>query len=187
MDPGADDVRRREFYQLKDAILFPKPVQQPYPPIMLGGGGKGLLRVAAKHADAINIVSDVGKVGYIKLADTNRFTDARFKEKVRFLRQEAARHGRDAKAVKISHVIFSPMLTDSSAATRQMAETMAGMIGISPDDVRRSPIFLIGTPEECVAELKRRAREWELSEIVFSGSLGEAGMRRVANEVMPHV
>src|SRR5262249_9572586 len=40
-----------EFYQLKDAILWPKPVQRPHPPILLGGGGKGLLRIAAKHAD----------------------------------------------------------------------------------------------------------------------------------------
>ncbi len=176
-----------EFYQLKDAILFPKPVQQPHPPIMLGGGGNGLLRLAAKHADAINIISDVGKAGYIKLANTSRFTDASFKERVHFLRAEAGRHGRDPRAVKISHVIFSPILTDSSAATKQMAENMAGMMGVSPDDLRRSPIFLIGTPEECIAELKRRAREWELSEIVFSWSLGEAGMRKVAKEIMPHV
>jgi hypothetical protein len=61
------------------------------------------------------------------------------------------------------------------------------MTGVLPEDVRRSPIFLIGTPEEWVRELKRRTREWELSEIVFSWSLGEAGMRTLAKEVLPHV
>jgi probable F420-dependent oxidoreductase len=175
------------FYQLKDAIQFPKPVQKPHPPIVLGGGGKGLLRIAAKHADMVNLISDVGKAGYIKLANTNKFTDASFKEKVRFLREEAARLGRDPQAIKISHVVFQPILTDSTAATQQMAENMAGMVGVSPDDIRRSPIFLIGTSEECVTELQRRAREWELSEVVFSWSLGEAGMRKLAQEVLPHV
>lgn len=176
-----------EFYQLQDAIQFPKPVQKPHPPIVLGGGGKGLLRVAAKHADRVNIISDVGKAGYINMAKTSKFSDASFKEKVRFLREEAQRYGRDPQAVKISNVVFQPVLTDSAAATKQMTENMAGMLGMSPDDVRRAPIFLIGTPEEWVVELQRRAREWDLSEVVFSWSLGEAGMQRVGKEVLPHV
>ncbi len=176
-----------EFYHLKDAIQFPKPAQKPHPPIVLGGGGKGLLRLAAKHADAVNIIADVGKTGYIKLANTSKFSDASFKEKVRFVREEAARNGRDAKAVKISNVVFQPILTDSTAASQQMTENMAGMMRTSPDDVRHSPLFLIGTPDEWVTELKRRAREWELSETVFSWSLGEAGMRTLAKEVLPHV
>ena len=50
-----------EFYHFKDAILWPKPIQKPCPPIIVGGGGKGLLRVAAKHADILNIIPDAGK------------------------------------------------------------------------------------------------------------------------------
>jgi alkanesulfonate monooxygenase SsuD/methylene tetrahydromethanopterin reductase-like flavin-dependent oxidoreductase (luciferase family) len=135
----------------------------------------------------VNIISDVGKAGYINMAKTRKFSDDAFKEKVRFVREEAQRHGRDPKAVKISNVIFQPMLTDSPAATRAMAENMAGMLHMSPDDIRRAPIFLLGTPEEWVVELKRRQREWDLAEVVFSWSLGDAGMRKVAKEVMPHV
>ena len=30
-----------EFYHLKDAILWPKPIQKPCPPIIVGGGGNG--------------------------------------------------------------------------------------------------------------------------------------------------
>ncbi|HLI81794.1 MAG TPA: LLM class flavin-dependent oxidoreductase, partial [Candidatus Binataceae bacterium] len=32
-----------EFYHLKNATLWPKPIQKPRPPIIVGGGGKGLL------------------------------------------------------------------------------------------------------------------------------------------------
>src|SRR5262249_4470576 len=39
-----------------DAILEPKPVQKPHPPIMIGGGGEQLtLRAVARLADACNV------------------------------------------------------------------------------------------------------------------------------------
>lgn len=41
-----------EFYQAKDAICNPKPVQKPHPPIMIGGGGeKYTLKIAAEIGD----------------------------------------------------------------------------------------------------------------------------------------
>lgn len=42
-------------YQLASAIAEPKPVQQPYPPIWIGGSGrKRTLRITAEYADAWN-------------------------------------------------------------------------------------------------------------------------------------
>ncbi len=175
-----------EFYKLTDAILWPKPIQKPHPPILLGGGGKGLLRVAAKHADIVNIISDAGKPGYISLANIAKLTDDNFRSKVAFLREEAKRVGRDPQSIQISNVIFQTIITDSPPATQSMAEAMAPMFNTTPEGMIHSPLALIGTPEQCIAELKRRTKVWELSQVVFSYS-GDGNLRRLAEEVLPNV
>jgi len=116
-----------EFYKLTGAVSSPKPVQRPHPPILLGGGGKGLLRIAAKHADVVNIISDSGKPGYISLAEVAKLTDESFRAKIKFLRDEAAKVGRNPAKIRISNVIFTTMVTDSAATTQSMAAAMAPM------------------------------------------------------------
>ncbi|NKY55523.1 LLM class flavin-dependent oxidoreductase [Nocardia flavorosea] len=44
-----------EHLRLSGAFGNPKPVQRPYPPIMIGGRSDALLRVIAEHADLWNI------------------------------------------------------------------------------------------------------------------------------------
>jgi probable F420-dependent oxidoreductase len=171
-------------YQLQDALLYPKPSRQPE--ILLGGGGKGLLRVAAKHADVVNIIADVGANGYISTAEAAKLTDDSFRAKVRFLRDEAARHGRDGKAIRISNVAFTTMLTGSAEQTRNACEAMAGFFGIPADAVPRTPLALVGTPDEVAAEIGRRQRDWGVSQVVFSAR--EPGLvERLAREVLPLV
>ena len=44
-----------QYYQLADARSEPKPVQRPYPPFVIGGGGEKLtLRIVAQYADVWN-------------------------------------------------------------------------------------------------------------------------------------
>lgn len=38
-----------EFISFKDVEMFPKPIQKPYPPILIGGGEKGLSEVALRR------------------------------------------------------------------------------------------------------------------------------------------
>src|SRR5271155_2869950 len=43
------------YYQVRDLTLWPRPVQRPGPPLIIGGGGKRVLTFAARHADIVSI------------------------------------------------------------------------------------------------------------------------------------
>jgi F420-dependent oxidoreductase-like protein len=43
------------YYRLEEAPCEPKPLQQPHPPIMVGGSGLGAIRLAAKYATTWNM------------------------------------------------------------------------------------------------------------------------------------
>ena len=76
------------YYQLKDARSEPKPVQKPWPPFVIGGGGEKLtLRVVAKHADIWNSTG----------ASVEEFT-----HKVNVLHQHCREIGRDPKEITLS-------------------------------------------------------------------------------------
>ena len=44
-----------KYYQAKGAILDPKPVQKPHPPLMFGGVGTRMLRLAGQYSDVCHI------------------------------------------------------------------------------------------------------------------------------------
>jgi F420-dependent oxidoreductase-like protein len=88
-----------EFYTVNEAILEPKPVQKPHPPILIGGGGeKYTLRYLAELGDACNLFGDYqtvqGKLDILQehCADVGRDYDEILKTKHEslFIRETAA-------------------------------------------------------------------------------------------------
>jgi len=76
------------YYQLKEARCEPKPIQRPWPPLVIGGGGeKVTLRIVAEHADVWNFAG--GPV-------------EDFTRKVGILREHCAAVGRDPAAIRLS-------------------------------------------------------------------------------------
>jgi alkanesulfonate monooxygenase SsuD/methylene tetrahydromethanopterin reductase-like flavin-dependent oxidoreductase (luciferase family) len=76
------------YYQLKEARLEPKPLQQPHPPFVIGGAGEQLtLRVVARYADVWNSMP----------ADA-----ATFERKLGILHDHCAKVGRDPKEIEAS-------------------------------------------------------------------------------------
>ncbi|MGA2111776.1 MAG: LLM class F420-dependent oxidoreductase [Anaerolineales bacterium] len=51
------------YFHVREAILEPKPVQKPHPPVMIGGSGEQLtLRAVARQADACNLFGSPAEV-----------------------------------------------------------------------------------------------------------------------------
>jgi F420-dependent oxidoreductase-like protein len=123
------------FYELSDAPLEPKPVQQPHPELMIGGGGeKVTLRIVAKHADRWNIwggPKTVAKKGAI-------------------LDEHCAAVGRDPKAVKRS-ANMSLLITDKKSDIDTLAENIGKRMGPHVADPRDT--CLAGTPEQIREQL----------------------------------
>ncbi len=50
---------RGKYFKIEEAILEPKPVQKPHPPVLIGGSGEQLtLRVVARVGNATNLFGD---------------------------------------------------------------------------------------------------------------------------------
>ena len=79
------------------------------------------------------------------------------------------------------------MITNTEEEGVQMAEALAGGFGLDPADAPRMPMALVGTPEQCVAELQRREREWGIEHLVISGGAGPEAIGRFAREILPHI
>jgi probable F420-dependent oxidoreductase len=177
-----------EFYRLTDAISMPKPLQKPHPPILLGGSGKGLLRVAARHADIVNMTADVGRAGTVDLGEVARFNEAAFVAKGEFVRAEARAAGRDPQTLALSSIVFMLMMTDTKEAGDAVASNIGAMYGVGPADARRVPLALIGTPDEIIQEVQRREREWGVTLTIISGTRRDAAnLGRFMRDVLPHV
>jgi alkanesulfonate monooxygenase SsuD/methylene tetrahydromethanopterin reductase-like flavin-dependent oxidoreductase (luciferase family) len=48
------------YYRIKEAVMKPRPIQQPRPPIMIGASGPTMLKHAARYADTCNFVGSAG-------------------------------------------------------------------------------------------------------------------------------
>lgn len=171
-----------EFYHLREAFLPAKPVQRPHPPVLFGGSGKGLLRIAAREADVVNVIVDTGRAGTVLPSEIAKLSEDGFRKKLDFVRQEARGYGREPT---LSTTIFVLAVTDTTAEAEQIRQGMAAGFGLAGETVRRMPIALVGTADECAEELRRREREWGIAHLILSAASGMAVIDRFAAEVLP--
>jgi len=148
---GETVTHRGRFYTLESAHVGPPPIQRPHPPIILGGGGPRMLRLAARHAQIVSLAPRMSDAGRPML----RGVTDRAAERAALLVREAA--GPRAAAMDIDvfvadvGVIGGPAPLASSLAARVKSAGPAAIGG--------SPHLLYGTlPQLREAMLRRRER-----------------------------
>ncbi len=173
-------------YQLRDAVLWPKPIQKPYPPIIVGGAGRPIVRIAARHADISNITWELGRAGKFDTLYLTEFDEARFKERIDYMAEQCEKNGRPRDAVAVSNLIGSCVVTDSEAATAKTVDGIGRALGFTPEQVRHCPMLLVGTPEACIKELRGRVKTFGVSQFIVT-TKSEKTVRTLGERVFPHV
>ena len=138
---------------------MPKPVQKPYPPILIGGGGKRVLSYAAREADIIGINGTM-TAGVVGPDAISTMTADAVTEKVNIV---VAAAGNRLADIEMNIRSFFVKVTDDAAGT--MAG-VAQMIGVETAMVGETPFALIGPPSKLIEDLIARRDRWGFSYII---------------------
>jgi probable F420-dependent oxidoreductase len=138
----------------------------PRPALVMGGGGRRMLTLAAQEADivSINVKLASGLLGPDRGASA---TDASVRAKVATVKEAAGARLNDLVLQIEAH--FVAVTDDRSGAYERAAET----VGLHPEDARRSPHVLIGSVGEICEGLQRVREELGISYICMSGAHAE--------------
>jgi probable F420-dependent oxidoreductase len=124
-------------YRISDLDGTPKPVQRPHPPILVGGGGRKLLAVAARQADVIQVMPRIQGPG--QPINAGEFTAATYKDKIDHIKAVAGKRFPD---IELGTQLLLATVTDDPDGA--VAEFAAGH-GIRGDDLRDSPLVAVGS------------------------------------------
>ncbi len=154
-----------DHYTITDHHGFPKPVQRPYPPIIIGGGGKRVLSIAAREADTVGVNGTLNS-GVIGLEAIATMTADAVADKVAIVAEAAQAAGR-LDQIEMNIRTFFVSVTDDRA--KRVAD-MAAMIGVEPAMIEASPFALIGSATKIAEDLIERREQYGFSYVIVGGA-----------------
>jgi alkanesulfonate monooxygenase SsuD/methylene tetrahydromethanopterin reductase-like flavin-dependent oxidoreductase (luciferase family) len=137
---NASSSFKGKYYSIEDAICNPKPLQEPYPNIMIGGSGeKYLLKVVAKHADRYN-----HPCGSVEL----------LKQKTSKLKEHCRTIGRNPKEIQYSILVSCLVGEDINMVNHILNQRKNQVHGMQ--QVREAEnASLVGLPENITSALNK--------------------------------
>jgi len=143
-----------QHYHVRDMVGYPRPIQQPHPPLMIGGARKRMLSLAAREANIIALATKVYADGRHDFVDSTGPAIAR---KVQWIREAAGpRYGELELHIHVGGVIVTP-------GREEVAESMAPTVGLSGEQLLDCVQALIGTEDQIVADLLQRREQYGIS------------------------
>lgn len=126
-----------KYYKINKPPYNPPNLQEPHPPILIGGGGeKRTLRIVAKYADAANVSG----------------TPEEVKHKFDVLDGYCKEYDRDPKSIK--RTIQIPLfLSDNQSFKERVLQGMVAMRGGTPEEAAKG--ILLGGVEEVKEQVAR--------------------------------
>ena len=152
------------YYRVSGLPGMPRPASAPRPPILLGGGGRRILTLAAREADivAFNVSLLPGRLN----APPGRSASAEsVAQRVAWVREAAGDRYQSIESQVYIHVVR--VCTDWAAA----AADIGARFDLSPTEVLESPHLLVGTVDEIVDDLLERRDKYGFSYIGISAAV----------------
>ncbi|MFB3890000.1 MAG: LLM class F420-dependent oxidoreductase [Candidatus Bathyarchaeia archaeon] len=156
-----------KYYQVKDALCVPAPMQKPHPPILMGGSGEHLtLRMVARYADACNLFGGAKTV----------------RAKLEALRKHCKAVGRNYDEIlksSLGHLVIGATPEEVAANVRRDQKP-----GQTDEQYEDSTIY--GTPEQVIAKIQQLLDvgiQYVMLNFDFPNE--EKALRLFAKEVMP--
>jgi probable F420-dependent oxidoreductase len=150
-----------EHYTVRGAKILPRPLQRPHPPLMIGGGGPRVLRLAARHADIVTFAPQVSASGRARL---DALTEKDLTERVMRFRAAA---GERAERIELNVFVFDAAVTDRA---RSLMAAVSGYLRRAANGVVRSPFVLYGSRSSLRELLVERRERLGLSYISVPGN-----------------
>ncbi|MEM2111325.1 MAG: TIGR03560 family F420-dependent LLM class oxidoreductase [Candidatus Bathyarchaeia archaeon] len=146
-----------KYFKLVNNFNYPKPIQKPHPPILIGGGGeKYTLSVVAKHADKWNY--GWGIEGYRK--------------KKQALQKHCESIGRDIREIKFTYTSDLIVAETRKEAEElfvnwreQQSKVLGKKVKVNLEEFRSSQI--LGSTEEALETLERIVKELNVTEFIL--------------------
>jgi probable F420-dependent oxidoreductase len=146
-------------YAVKGAQGFPRPVSQPYPKIIIGGGGKRVLGIAGREADIVGVNPNL-KAGYVGREVTESTKPQLWRDRIDWVKQAA---GARFDEIELQILTFLVQIVPNA---KEMYEQFAPMFGMTPEELPEVPIGIVGTVDEVCELLQKRREELGFSYIV---------------------
>jgi len=156
-----------EHYRITGAVGAPLPHRRPHPPIIIGGGGRRVLGIAAREADIIGVNASLA-AGYVGPEVLETTTAEYYDERIGWIRDAAGDRFADLELQVLTFVV--QIVPDREDATERLAQ----MMGVTAGQVDGSPAALIGTVEQIVERLVERRERFGLSYVVVHEAEMEA-------------
>jgi probable F420-dependent oxidoreductase len=146
-------------YTIRDIDGFPKPLQRPHPPILIGAGGRRMLALAGREADIVGIMAGPLNAGAPSVNDPAAYTAESLARKIAWLREAA---GERFTQLELS-IITTPVFTSNrSKGAEQVAQTR-GWNGVSVEEILQMPTIFIGTVEQVAGQMLERRERFGIS------------------------
>ena len=146
-------------YTIRGLDGLPKPVTRPHPPILIGGGAKRMLSIAAREADIVGINPTI-KSGAVDAAAAADTVASAWDRKVAWVKEAAGDRFDD---LEINCLTYTTIITDDRD---RMAERLAPVFGVAPPEVPEIPHAFVGTVDQICDDLERRRDRWGVSYFV---------------------